>query len=278
VTLAIVLILGLAGLFTLVIAGVLLAFRTDIRDLQTRIERLERRGIIPPQEPARTTEPAVMPPARSIPPVAAVPPTPSAPAPSPVRTETPPAPTPALARTSSPAPVPIFQSIHSRGEARLDHGRLEQQIGGIWMQNAGSVLLLLGAFFLIVWGYANKRIGPEILVLAGVALGIIVAWRGHVIGRTLTALGNALIGIGLGVVYITLYLGHFRMHVFHGAVAFSLLTLTSLISVGIGLRRREPIIATLGSLAAYLPQLLAAWIPLQGFRLALPALLVTSPW
>jgi len=272
VTLVIVLILGLAGLFTLVVAGVLLAFRADMRDLRTRIERLELRGIIPQPEPVRTPEPAVMPPTPSIPPVAAVPPTPIAPAPSPVLAEMP-APTPALARTSSPAPVPTLQSIHSRGEARLDHGRLEQQIGGIWMQNAGSVLLLLGAFFLIVWGYANKRIGPEILVLAGVALGIVVAWRGHVIGRTLTALGNALIGIGLGVVYITLYLGHFRMHVFHGAVAFSLLTLTSLVSVGIGLRRREPIIATLGSLAAYLPQLLAVWIPLQGFRLALPALL-----
>jgi uncharacterized membrane protein len=135
------------------------------------------------------------------------------------------------------------------------------------------VLLLLGAFFLIVWGYANGRIGPEILVLAGVILGIVVAWRGYVIGRTLTALGNAFVGVGLGVVYITLYLGHFRMHVFHGGVAFGLLTLTSLVSVGIGLRRREPIIATLGSLAAYLPQLLAVWIPLQGFRLALPALL-----
>jgi uncharacterized membrane protein len=129
------------------------------------------------------------------------------------------------------------------------------------MQNAGAVLLLLGAFFLIVWGYANDRIGPEILVLAGVVLGVIVAWRGYVIGRTLTALGNAFVGVGLGVVYITLYLGHFRMHVFHGGVAFALLTLTSLVSVAIGLRRREPIIATLGSLAAYLPQILAVWIP-----------------
>ena len=46
-TLAIVLILGLAGLFTLVVAGVLLAFRADMRDLQMRIERLELRGIIP---------------------------------------------------------------------------------------------------------------------------------------------------------------------------------------------------------------------------------------
>ena len=251
-TALIIAVLFLSGLFTLVVAGVLLAFRKDIRDLETRIERLERRAVVPPPEPAP------MPAPRSIPPVAAHPPA-AAPA----------------AFPPLPPPSPVYETALSRGEAppRDDRGRLEQQIGGIWMQNAGSVLLLLGAFFLIVWGYANRRIGPEVLVLAGVALGIIVAWRGYVIGRTLTALGNAFIGIGLGVVYITLYLGHFRMHVFHGTVAFALLTLTSLVSIGIGLRRREPIIATLGSFAAYLPQLLAVWIPLQGFRLPLPALL-----
>lgn len=141
------------------------------------------------------------------------------------------------------------------------------------MQNVGSVLLLLGAFFLIVWGYANGRIGPGALVVAGVALGAVVAWRGHVIGRTLAALGNAFIGVGLGVIYMTLYLGHFRMGVLSGAAAFTLLTLASLLTVAIGLRRREPIIATLGVLAAYLPQLLSVWVPLQGFRLPLAALL-----
>ena len=262
----IVAVLVLSGLFMLVFFAVLLAFRNDIRELQLRIERLERRGIPPPPEPA------VMPASRSMPPIAAAPPTPPSMPPIAAAPPTPVA--PALASTPTPAPAPAMQPVHSRGEEpRLDRSRLEQQIGGIWMQNAGSVLLLLGAFFLIVWGYANKRIGPEVLVLAGVGLGIVMAWRGHVIGRTLVALGNAFIGVGLGVVYITLYLGHFRMHVFHGAVAFSLLTLTSLVSVGIGLRRREPIIATLGSIAAYLPQLLAVWIPLQGFRLALPALL-----
>jgi uncharacterized membrane protein len=154
-----------------------------------------------------------------------------------------------------------------------DPTRLEEQVGAIWMQNVGSVLLLLGAFFLIVWGYAMGRIGAEALVLAGVALGIVLVWRGAVIARTLVPLGNALIGVGLGVVYITLYLGHFRMHVLPGWGAFTLLSLVSLITVAVGLRRREPIIATLGVLGAHLPQLVAVEIPLQGFRLAAPTLL-----
>ena len=266
----IVTVLLLSGLFTGVFFAILFAFRRDLRELQERVEYLEHK-LARPQGAAPSPEPASMPEPRSMPTVAAAAPPGIATTPAVVST-------PALA--STPAQAPVLPPIDWPGQPprrderpRRDEGRLEQQIGGIWMQNAGSVLLLLGAFFLIVWGYANGRIGPEILVLAGVILGIVVAWRGYVIGRTLTALGNAFVGVGLGVVYITLYLGHFRMHVFSGGVAFALLTLTSLVSVGIGLRRREPIIATLGSLAAYLPQLLAVWIPLQGFRLALPALL-----
>jgi len=212
-----------------------IGYRRDARDLRARIERLERDA------------------ASGVPRAAHE---------------------PHLAARESPAPVaPPRPAAPRTAAAPASRDRLEQQIGGIWMQNVGSILLLLGAFFLIVWGYANGRIGPEVLVLAGVALGTLVSWRGSVIARSLNALGNALIGVGLGVVYITLYLGHFRMHVFPEWLAFLLLASVSLVTVGIGLRRREPIIATLGVLAAYLPQLLAVWIPLQGFRLPLPALL-----
>jgi len=106
-----------------------------------------------------------------------------------------------------------------------------------------------------------------------VLLGVLVAWRGNVIARTVPALGNALIGVGLGTMYITLYVGHFRMSVLPTWAAFSSITLVALSTVAVGLRRKEPIIATLGVLGAFLPQLMAVWIPLQGFRLPLPMLL-----
>jgi uncharacterized membrane protein len=233
----------IAALLPWITVVLVIANRQEIRRLRTRIERLERGGAsIEP--PAAADSPAVAT-ARAVS-------TPAAP-----RIDAP---------TAASHPAPRASSPRSRE-------RLEEQIGGIWMQNVGSVLLLLGAFFLIVWGYANGRIGPEVLVLAGVALGIVVSWRGSVIGRSLVALGNAFIGVGLGVIYITLYLGHFRMHVFPGWMAFLLLAAVSLVTVAIGLRRREPIIATLGVVAAYLPQLLSVWIPLQGFRLPPPVLL-----
>jgi uncharacterized membrane protein len=235
----------LCGVLPWIVVGVALADRRELRALRARVEELERAaglfagGSVPP--PMRAGH------------------DPRATAPLPA------APLPA-------APVPAT-APNAPARLKRDTTRLEEQVGAIWMQNVGSVLLLLGAFFLIVWGYAMGRIGPEVLVLAGVALGIVLVWRGAIIARTLVPLGNALIGVGLGVVYITLYLGHFRMYVLSGWGAFTLLSLVSLITVAVGLRRREPIIATLGVLGAHLPQLVAVEIPLQGFRLAAPTLL-----
>src|SRR5258705_5446086 len=225
----------LCGIVPWIVVGVALADRREIRVLRAGVEQLERAAGLSA--------------AGSVPPPARAGHVPTADAPLP---------------TAAP---------HAPARPARDTTRLEEQVGAIWMQNVGSVLLLLGAFFLIVWGYAAGRVGPEALVLAGVALGIVLVWRGAVIARTLVALGNALIGVGLGVVYITLYLGHFRMHVLPGWGAFTLLSLVSLIMVAVGLRRREPIIATLGVIGAHLPQLVAAEIPLQGFRLAAPRLL-----
>lgn len=258
-----VLLAALFGILPWVGLFMLFQHQGDIRKLKERLDRLERLG--------GDAQPAI--PAAPLQQVAPAPPPQATPAPLPQPTPTPPptalplAPHPAPARSVAAAPAP------SPSPLRHDPTRLEQQIGGIWMQNVGSVLLLLGAFFLIVWGYATGRIGPGVLVLAGVLLGVVVAWRGEIIARTLRALGNALIGVGLGTIYITLYVGHFQMQVLMQWAAFAALAVVSLVTVAIGLRRREPIIATLGLIGAFLPQFVAVWIPLQGFRLPLPTLL-----
>jgi uncharacterized membrane protein len=184
-----------------------------------------------------------------------------APATAPVTAQGPAAqPAPAPSAPAPPAPTP---------HRPLDVTRLEQLIGGIWFQNVGSVLLLLGSFFLILWGYTQGKIGPEILVLAGVVLGVVIAWRGDRISRTIRPLGHAFLGVGLGVVYITLYLGHFRMNVLPEWGAFVLLALVSFVTVDLGLRRSQPAIAALGVAGAFIPLLFSADAGL-GFQLPLP--------
>jgi hypothetical protein len=143
----------------------------------------------------------------------------------------------------------------------------------VWLQNAGAVVLLLGVFFFILWGYSTGRFGAGALVSAGIGIGIAFAWRGDRLARSLPRLGHTFIGVGLGVVYLSLYLGHFTLHVLPMVPALALLVLTSFLVIGAGLRYGVQGIAAIGVVGAFLPQLLASWIPLEGFSLERGALL-----
>src|SRR5262249_56139557 len=105
--------------------------------------------------------------------------------------------TPLALRPARPAAEPA--------RSRID---AEQWVGAVALQNVGAVLLLVGFFFLVLWGYSTGRFGPGVLVVAGVLTGIGVIWRGDRLQRSVRGVGHALIGVGAGIVWLSLYLGH----------------------------------------------------------------------
>ncbi len=226
--------LGL-GLVVLGVVGLLLLV-DRVRTLGRRVEALER-------ELARS-RPAPAPPA----PAAQVAP-----------------PTPARAAAAPATAPPTIVEPAAAAPGGLEH--IEQLVGGVWLQNLGAVLVLLGVFLLIVWGYGTGRLGPGVLVVAGVALGLAFAWRGDRVARRMPHFGHALIGIGIGIVYLTLDLGYVRLHVLGPVSALVLLALVSLASVGAGLHYRVQLIAALGVIGAFLPQFMASWLGLGGFHM-----------
>jgi uncharacterized membrane protein len=166
-------------------------------------------------------------------------------APTPTRA---PPPEPAPPPRPSPRPTPIPAPA-----VRREAWHSEQVIGSTWLQNVGSVLVLLGVFFLFLWGYRTGRFGPGVLVAAGVAFGALLVWRGDRTIASLPGFGHALIGIGLGVAYLALYSGHFVLRVFGVAPAIALLAVASVVTIAVGMRYRVQLIAVLGVIGAFIP-------------------------
>jgi uncharacterized membrane protein len=194
-------------------------------------------------------------------PLAAVPPPGAAP-------EPPPAPLPFPPTVTAPAPVAaVAPAAEPAARAFFDSARAEEVVGGLWLQNVGAVVLLLGAFFSILWGYTSGRLGPEVLIAAGVLLGAALAWRGAVLARTLPPLGHALVGVGCGVAYLSVYLGHFTLRVLPAPLALVLLVGVTAATVGTGLRLRARVVAVLGVAGAFLPLLLPPLLSMRGFDL-----------
>jgi hypothetical protein len=179
------------------------------------------------------------------------------------------APSSAVLASAAAAPPPPEQPAR----AAFDAAKLEQLVGGVWLQNLGSVVLLIGVFLMIVWGYTTHRFGPQVLVISGVALGLALAWRGDRVARKTPPFGHALIGVGIGIVYLTLYLGYIRLHVLGPISALALLVVVSFGAIVAGLRYRVQAIAAFGVIGAFLPQFMARWLGMPGFEIS-PAFLL----
>ena len=234
----------------------------ELRELRQRLLRLEweaSRGTAP-------LEPVAPPPIPAAGPLA----------PSPVSTSElagpPPAPevapAPALAQSPVPPPAPALPPTPVPAPRPLDAGSFEELIGSVWFQNVGAVLILVGAFFLILWGYTTGRFGPGVLVGAGAAVGLAISWRGDRLVRTVPRFGLALIGLGFGIVYLSLFLGHFTLRVLPSWAAFIALLATSFATLVAGLRHRAQTIAALGVIGAFLPQYLVGLLGLHGFSMS----------
>ncbi|NOT33737.1 MAG: DUF2339 domain-containing protein [Candidatus Eisenbacteria bacterium] len=150
---------------------------------------------------------------------------------------------------------------------------MEQLVGGVWLQNVGAVLVLIGFFFLILWGYTTGRFGPQVVVIAGMLAGLAMVWRGDRMQRRMKGLGHALVGVGAGFVWLSIYLGHFTLHVIPAPFAFPLMLIASVFTGMLGLRYGVESIAALGVVGAFLPHALQALVPLYGFSLPPGALL-----
>lgn len=180
---------------------------------------------------------------------------------------------PATLAPSPPEPARLPLPPAPARPVRAGQGSFEQLVGGVWLLNAGAVLVLLGVFFLILWGYATGRLGAGALVAAGVALGVALAWRGVRTARQVPVFGHGLAGVGVGVVWLAVYLGHFTLQTLNAPGTFVALTLVSIATVVLGLQQRAESIGALGVAGAFVPVVLGAWLPTQGFSLSAHALL-----
>ncbi len=127
------------------------AMKKRIGRLESEVARLRHPGGSP-ADGTTSGAPAVALPASASPPLPPTAPATPAPLPGPPAAATawtaPPAPPTAPERRIPPA-RPSFRAAPA-GHAPLDPANLEQLVGGVWLQNLGSVVLLLGAFLMIV--------------------------------------------------------------------------------------------------------------------------------
>jgi uncharacterized membrane protein len=257
IVVAVVLIFPILAIVALVKSS---GLRGAVSRLEQRVAMLERnlaRVGVPqaaalPQQPAAQPGPAAPAPvpAEPQPAEAAVEPPPLPPRPQPAPTSV-----PASGQTVASPPLPP-QPIG-----------FEERFGTRWVVWVGGVALALGGIFLVRYSIQQGLIGPAVRVALGALLALILVAVGEWARRTERLAGlpapptahipSILTAAGTTVAYATVYAAYALYGFLPPAVAFILLGIVALLTLGAALLH-GPALAGLGIVGAYLAPMLVA--------------------
>jgi len=137
----------------------------------------------------------------------------------------------------------------------------ETLLAGRAMPIAGLLLVLLAAAFFLDQAFRNGWIGPLERIVLGLVVGaalIVVAARR--IGAEYTLIAEGLIGLGAGILYLSLWASVARfpeLHVSRPAVFAAMIAVTAVLSV-LAMTRRSERIALMGMFGGFVTPLLLA--------------------
>ncbi len=204
-----VFLIGVGFLLGLIAFVLGLALRGDvsrlsrrIKSLELQIRELERRGrtrAAPRAEPAETqappAEPSAAPPPTEVPDLSALRERVTA-ARDRERTRARPRPPELPAAPAASTPSPVKPKLES----------FEAIVGKRWMTWVGAIVLFFSAGFFLKYAFENEWIGPTGQVALCALAGLIALVGGrHFLSKAWRVLGQGLTGLGLAVLYVTLF-------------------------------------------------------------------------
>jgi len=219
-----------------------------IRELSQRIAALEKGADVEPRPHAAPTSPVPPPHVAAPRPVAA-----DVPPPLPVEPSAPPRHVPLPA-----AATPVATRVVRAAPAKADVS-LENYLGGRVMLIVGVIIGLFGVAFFLKFAIDKGWLVPSVRVAMGVAGGVAMLWGGdHLRRRGYDVFGQALMGCGLGALYLSNYFACTRYEFVGETGAFAYAGAITAAGAALAIWRGAPVLAHLGFLGGYLaPALLA---------------------
>lgn len=157
----------------------------------------------------------------------------------------PPVPPPPEPISAAPPLVPIPES-----SAGFDW---ETLIAGRWLNRVGLAAVAVGVSYFLKYAVDNDWIGPRGQVALGVLLGTaLVAASPWLLKRGLVYFADGLTGLGLAVLYLSLWAGGSYYHLMSTEAAFAAMIVVTAVTLALAIGRNSQRIAVLGLLGGFL--------------------------
>ncbi|MDB5040576.1 MAG: rane protein, partial [Candidatus Eremiobacteraeota bacterium] len=181
------------------------------------------------------------------------------------------APPPRTAATPQ-IPVPSFLEHHpAEPGAPREKSSLEALVAGRGLQLAGLLLVLLGTAFFLDLAFTSGWIGPAQRIILGLVAGSALIGAGaRLLRGTYTYLAEGLVGLGAGILYLSLWASVAvfpQLHVARPAAFAAMIAVTAVVAALAALRRSERL-ALIGLVGGFLTPVLLSGGPTAHVELA----------
>ena len=123
---------------------------------------------------------------------------------------------------------------------------------GNWLSRIGIVALFIGLGFLAKLAYDEGWVSPIVQLLAGLGCGTLLLVAGHHWSSKYRAWAQAVTGGGIAVLYLSFFASYALNDLMGFYATFALMSLVTVLAVGIALRRDSMSIAIIGIVGAFL--------------------------
>ena len=138
-------------------------------------------------------------------------------------------------------------------------GNFEEAVGKRWITWAGALVLFLGVGFFVKYAFDNEWLGPTARVALGILTGVALLVAGdRFVRRTWRALGLALLGAGIAVLYVSVFTAFSIYHLLPQEAAFGALVVVTMAGVALALLHDAVSVSVLSVLGGLLTPLMVS--------------------
>ncbi|PYX41894.1 MAG: hypothetical protein DMG81_02660 [Acidobacteria bacterium] len=200
------------------------ALRDLVRELATRVERLERRLDVAEAKPVATQS-------------VTSPPPPVPPRPVPVPTST---------KPQLDAATPAVFQPRDRRPSHADEIDLESRIGSHWLNRIGIAAVLIGVSYFLKYAFDNNWIGPAGRVAIGLLAGVaVIVWSESFRKHGYQLFSYSLKGVGIGALYLSLWAAFHVYALIPSGVAFAAMLAVTASTAALAIAQNAEILAAL---------------------------------
>lgn len=135
----------------------------------------------------------------------------------------------------------------------------EKNVGQRWMTWLGAFVLFLSAGFFVKYAFDNQWIGPTARIVMGLVAGIVCIIVGdRFLRKEMRALGQGLLGLGMAVLYVSIFSGHALYDLYPQTITFAMLVSVTMAGMALAVLHNAIGIAILAVIGGFLTPLMVS--------------------